>query len=66
VRARDADAVLERIDADDAPLRPQPLGNPPRQAPSPTPDIDDARPLLEPEPLDEALASFELQSLTRS
>src|SRR4051812_14436081 len=61
VRARDADAVLERIDTDDAPLRSQLLANPPRQAPRPTPDIEDARAFLERKPLDQALASFELE-----
>src|SRR5262249_29317186 len=60
VRARNADAFLERIDADDAPLRSQPLASRPRQAPRPTADIEDARALLESNPLDQALASFEL------
>src|SRR5262249_10089897 len=61
VRTRDADAFFERIDPDDAGFRSQTLANPPCQTPRPAPDIEDPRPLLEPEPLDEAPAPFELK-----
>jgi hypothetical protein len=57
----DHPARSARSDADNAPPRPQALGNPPRQALRPTPDVEHARSVLEPEPLDQALASFELE-----
>src|SRR4051794_21826813 len=61
VRTRDADPVLEGIDTDDDSVRPHSFGNPPRQAPCPASDVEHARARLEREPLDQALASFELE-----
>src|SRR5689334_12673821 len=60
-RTRDVDALFQRVDAGHGALRPDALGDPMRQAPGSTPHVEDARPFRQPEPLDEALASLELE-----